>query len=149
MSVSASMTPVVFAVRPGTSLEAAARLFIRQHIGGAPVVDEDGKPVGFLTGKDLFDPDRPRSDGVGDARCLRLAGGGLEPLDAGPVGTAGVVADVMTNFVVSVPLGMALDEAVRLMLSSDLHRVLVLDDHRRIVGILSCLDVMRVLAARP
>lgn len=147
MDVSASMSRAVFAVAPDTSLEAAARLLIRHHIGGAPVVDAQSKPIGFLSAKDLLDPDRAHSAKAGHATCYRLVDGAREPIDCGPAGGPGVVADVMTTFVMSIPSGMTIAEAARLMIASDLHRVLVVDETRCIRGVLSSVDVMRVLSA--
>src|SRR5262245_56246580 len=115
MDVSASMSRAVFAVAPDTSLEAAARLFIRHHIGGAPVVNEQDQPIGFLSAKDLLDPDRRRGESQGHATCFRIAAGGRESIDMGPAGAPGVVGDVMTTFVMSVPSTMSFDEAAQLM----------------------------------
>jgi CBS domain-containing protein len=149
MDVADCMTRTVIALAPDTSVEAAARLFIENHIGGAPVIDEGGKPVGFLTSKDLLDPDRARGGRRGVPHGFRIRDGERERIEAGPVSAPGVVADVMTQFVVSVPATMPLEEAVRLMLASDLHRVLVCDEGRCIVGILSAMDVIRAQAAPP
>lgn len=146
MNVSEVMSRAIFAVAPDTGIEAAARLFIRNHIGGAPVIDGDGKPIGFVTSKDLLDPDRRHSDRRGQSTCYRLGSeSASQPIELGPVRSAGVVADVMTQFIMSVPGTMALEEAARMMLASDLHRVLVFDETRAIAGILSSFDVMRAL----
>jgi len=146
MNVASCMTRAVLAVGPDTSVEAAARLMISNHVGGTPVVDAGGRPVGFLSVKDLVDPDRKHSDTVGSSHGYRLAECQLEPVEAGPVAGPGIVGDVMTRFLLTVTPTTALEEAQRLMIADDLHRLIVVNDGGCIVGILSAMDVLRALA---
>jgi CBS domain-containing protein len=53
VSVKAVMTPNVFTVAPGASLQSAVRLMIDRQIGCLPVV-EDGKLVGLLSESDCL-----------------------------------------------------------------------------------------------
>lgn len=46
-------TPVV-SVTPQTDIYEAIRLLIEEHISGLPVIDENGRAVGFLSEKDCF-----------------------------------------------------------------------------------------------
>jgi acetoin utilization protein AcuB len=41
-------------VKPDTSLKEAAELMLRWHVGGLPVVDDHGKPIGMLTYTDIL-----------------------------------------------------------------------------------------------
>jgi acetoin utilization protein AcuB len=41
-------------VKPDTSLKEAAELMLRWHVGGLPVVDDHGKPIGILTYTDIL-----------------------------------------------------------------------------------------------
>ena len=146
MNVASCMTRAVLAVGPDTSVEAAARLMISNHVGGTPVVDAAGRPVGFLSVKDLVDPDRKHSDAVGQSHGYRLTECKLDPVEAGPVTRPGIVGDVMTRFLLTVSPSIELEEAQRLMIADDLHRVIVVNDGGCIVGILSAMDVLRALA---
>jgi CBS domain-containing protein len=149
-TVSECMIREVFAVAPGTSLDSAGRILLRHHVSGVPVIDANGNAIGVITAKDLVDPDRPRGQGPGSPSYYRLtAAGGCETLDAGPVVAPGRVADVMTTFVVAVPGTTSLDDAMRLMVADDIHRIFVIDEKKQIVGIVSAMDAMRaVLASR-
>lgn len=51
--LSSVMTPVVWCVEPGLSTGAARKLLDERRIGGLPVVDRDGCPIGVVTRGDL------------------------------------------------------------------------------------------------
>src|SRR6185503_6720248 len=65
------MTQDVIAVGPRTSLAAVVQLFLHHNITGAPVVDEEGRPLGMVTSTDLIDPSH-RSTAVGLPRYYRM-----------------------------------------------------------------------------
>jgi CBS domain-containing protein len=48
------MTTDVLTFRPGDKVQAAAEAMASRHIGGAPVVDEEGEVVGLLSDDDLI-----------------------------------------------------------------------------------------------
>ncbi|HEX2041150.1 MAG TPA: CBS domain-containing protein [Acidimicrobiales bacterium] len=48
------MTTDVLTFRPTDTVEAAARALSERHLGGAPVVDDDGRLVGLLEDDDLI-----------------------------------------------------------------------------------------------
>jgi CBS domain-containing protein len=45
----------VVLVQPETTLEEAAEILTKQHVGGAPVVDDDGSVVGMISELSLID----------------------------------------------------------------------------------------------
>jgi CBS domain-containing protein len=47
------MTKQVVAVTPGTAVKDLAKILNKNHIGGAPVVDKNGKVVGIVSDGDL------------------------------------------------------------------------------------------------
>jgi CBS domain-containing protein len=144
-NVSDCMQKVVYAVTPGTALEAVGRLFTHKHISGAPVLNASGDVIGVITSYDLIDPDKRHGDAHGTGAAFVIQDGKTDALDAGPVRTPGVVSDVMTAFVRSMPNTTPIDEAIRLMLSDDIHRVVILDDDRRVVGMFTTFNAMRAL----
>jgi predicted transcriptional regulator len=106
---------------PGTLTRTAARVFSDRHISGAPVVDETGRALGVVTLADLNDPDRePRA----------------------------TVGDVMTSFILAVPPDAPLSRAIRLMATDSVHRVFVVEAER-VLGVLTSMDILRVLATPP
>ncbi len=116
------MTSDVFTLSTRTSVDDAARSLTLHKVSGAPVL-ERGRIVGLVSNTDLVDP-RYRSRGTG----------------------AVTVAEAMTNAVYGVRPGDPVMLAVRLMAEQGIHRVVVVDDHGKLVGIVSSMDVLRALA---
>lgn len=143
-NVATVMTRELFAVGPDTSIETAARLLTARHIGGAPVVDRRGKPLGVISLFDLVDPDRPRTRRFGHPLFYRIHDGRPEMLGDDVEVDRGEVADVMSPFVLSIDAGATLRAAGQLMLDENVHRLLVLDGER-LVGIVTTTDVLRGL----
>lgn len=54
VKVSAAMLPVVLTVTAGEALESAIRILLDRHVGGLPVLDDDGQLVGMLTLTDVL-----------------------------------------------------------------------------------------------
>ncbi len=145
LTVAAVMTREVYAVAPDTSIETAARLLATRHISGAPVVNGSGCPVGVISVADLIDPDRPRTDREGYPLFYRLTDGTPDEIGDGGAHADGQVSDVMSPFVLSVNAGCSLVEAARLMIAEQVHRLLVMEG-RRLVGIVSAIDLLRGFA---
>jgi CBS domain-containing protein len=119
-------TAVVIVVEPDTKVLAAAQLMRRHHVGALVVVDarEKSKPVGILTDRDLV---------------LAVMAEGLDAA----LFTAG---DVMSgNLVTAAPEMDALD-AVGLMRTKCLRRLVVVDDAGRLVGIATLEDMLELVA---
>ena len=140
MTVRETMTREVFAVARETTLDAVAALFAKRHISGAPVVDKAGRPLGVVTLSDLLcpNPNRPPEDEK--AFFYRITDHRVVPLGV----RGGTVADVMSHFILSVGPESPLGEAIRLMASDAVHRLLVIDGGN-LVGIISSMDVLRAL----
>jgi CBS domain-containing protein len=119
------MSREVIAVPQDLSMQEAARLFSKNRISGAPVVDGEGRCVGVLSASDFFRP---------------VVAGDLEGLPADQV-TAHMTADP----VLAAPTTAARAVA-RMMLDADIHRVIVADDQRRPVGVVSSTDLVAALA---
>jgi CBS domain-containing protein len=117
------MTRKVIALEAQASRGEAESALTRQSIGGAPVVDREGKLVGFISKSDLVGP---------PAEWIR---------------GEGTVADFMTPDVVSVYDDEPVHLACEVMLRRGVHRVLVIDGEGSIVGILSSMDVVRAVAS--
>ena len=54
LTVGQIMTHNPSTVRPDTSVLQAARLMLKHKVGGLPVVDDEGRPVGIITESDIF-----------------------------------------------------------------------------------------------
>jgi len=116
------MTRKVIALEAQASRGEAENALLRQNIGGAPVLDREGKLVGFISKSDLVGP---------PAEWIR---------------GEGTVADFMTPDVVSVYDDEPAHIACELMTRRGVHRVLVINNDGKAVGILSSMDVVRAVA---
>lgn len=141
------MTTDVCFVSPEVSLKEAAALLLRRHIRGLPVVNADGTLAGMVTEADLLavgcapDPRRHARRELSPA-CTLLgqaegAGGPVHPR---------TVSDVMSTPVVAARVDADLADLARIMLSAHLTRVPILDEHNRLVGLVSRRDLVRLLA---
>jgi CBS domain-containing protein len=117
------MTRILISVRPDMEILQVLQLFVNKEIAGAPVVDASGKLLGILTAKD----------------CMRAAVNASYHSEYG-----GVVADVMSDNVVSIsPEDGILDVAKR-FLDDGFHRYPVVENGA-LVGIFSRRDMLRAL----
>jgi acetoin utilization protein AcuB len=54
IKVSRLMSTSVIATKADNTIEAAAQLLVENKIGGLPVVDDEGRPIGVITETDIF-----------------------------------------------------------------------------------------------
>lgn len=129
------MTTDPVTVRASTPVKAALALLDENDITSLPVVGADGAIVGVVSEadliRDLVEPD-PRSREI--------------PYDDHHEGRPRWVGDVMTAHAVTVHPHTDVAVAVDLATSTGVKSLPVVDDHGRVVGVLSRRDVVRVLA---
>lgn len=146
------MTPDVVCVRADVDLAVVREIMVERAFGGVPVVDADGKPVGIVSRADLLRADRDRGDTEEVNRVT------AQPKDRDDLGlgqgfhvyepaklTAG---DVMSPLVLTLHEGSNVGQASALMAYEGVHRLPVIADDGRVVGILSSLDVLRWFGRR-
>jgi CBS domain-containing protein len=116
---------MVAVVEPDTSAFVAAQLMRKHHVGALVVVDaaEKNRPVGILTDRDLV---------------LSLMAEGLDP----ELFTAG---DIMSVEPILAGPEMDAMDAVELMRSNQLRRLVIVDEAGRLVGIVTMEDVLALL----
>jgi CBS domain-containing protein len=138
------MNPGVVCTRPDMSLRDVERLFTDRRITGAPVVGEDGHPVGVVSQHDLVasqaDPPSAADSGrfYTDVETYRdIARATIDPSDLR-------VSQVMTPEVVSVARETPIAEAARLMRDRRVHRLLV-TRQGVLVGIVTSIDLLAAL----
>lgn len=122
-----TIDPIV--VAHNAPLEEAARLLRAFSVSGLPVVDDSGALVGVISQTDLI----AIEDGpIG--RLIRTSASGLR------------VGELMSSPAITVPMTGSLPDAARLMRDRRVHRLVVLDDHGRPVGVLSASDFVALFA---
>ena len=120
------MTKDVICVYPKTTLRELSAMFIENRISTAPVIDEDLALVGFVSQTDLVELET-HSEDVLESR--------LEE-------TGGYVQDIMAPDAVSLPEDATLAAVVDKMCAERLHRLIVLNEQRHVVGIITTMDVL-------
>lgn len=102
------------------SLAEAMALLSANDISGAPICDGSGRVLGVLSTTDL--------------------------LERTSQGLTGSVEEAMMPMVFSIGPDQTMDHAIAMMAFEGIHRLIVLDDEKRLVGILTAMDILRQLA---
>ena len=105
--------------RQGQSVRECAQMMKEENIGFVPICDDDGKPVGAITDRDLA------------IRVLAEGRSADERIEA-----------FMTRDVVAVRLGDDVEEAQRLMRERRMSRIMVCDDQGKLQGVISLADIV-------
>lgn len=113
------MNRELFSVRPQHSAEDALNGILALGITGAPVVDDDGRPLGMVSLRDLV---------TRKGACA---------------------SELMTSPAATVPAEAPIAEAAHLLAETGYHRLVVVDWDGRAVGVVSSLDVIRGLTGFP
>lgn len=120
LTVSEIMNKELFSVRPSDAAEDALNGVLALGITGAPVLDDEGRPLGMVSLRNFV---------------------GRRPGDR--------VVDRMTTPAATVPWSASVNDAGRLLAESGRHRLTVVDSSGRAVGLVSTLDVLRGLLGLP
>jgi CBS domain-containing protein len=125
--VSAIMSTKVTTVCADLPLYDLISLLVDRNFAGAPVVDLDGRAIGMVSRSDLIWEDHDWADSRSEANSR-------------------TVSDVMTTGALSVLPSCSIKEASRLMISNHVHRMPVVDERERLVGIVTTFDITRWVA---
>ncbi len=119
MIVADVMTRGVECVEPDNSLVEAARKMKKMDIGIVPVCGQDEKLIGMLTDRDIV------IRALADARDIHET----------------KVRDIMTPAVVFCQQDQPVEHAAHLMRENQIRRLVVLDENKRLIGIVSLGDL--------
>jgi CBS domain-containing protein len=119
------MDKVVPTLSPDTGILEAVDFLLKNHVTGAPVLDDAGNVIGILTEKD----------------CLRLLSTGMEADKP-----RGIVRDFMSTEVASVPSHMNIYFLAGMFLKANYRRLPVIDNGK-LVGAITRFDILRVIQA--
>lgn len=145
MKVSDIMTRRVISVPPEATIVDAARLMLKNHISGLPVINDKGELVGIISEGDFL---RRPETGTERKRSAWLAAFfGPDKFAEAYVHSHGIkVHEVMAPKPVTVGEDTPLDQVVHLMETHDIKRLPVLRSGK-VVGIVSRANLMRALAS--
>lgn len=148
LTVKDLMTAGVLTISATATLAEASRLLGERQVSGAPVVDEDGRPIGVISRTDLVQGWERAAAARRRAFYQAAAGEPVslpgENVDAELGGRP--VSEVMMPVVFGVQQGDSLRKAAALMSAEGIHRLIVLDG-QSIVGLLSASDFVAAIAS--
>lgn len=123
MTVGRLCTREVFFARPEETVEEAAGRMLDNNVGSLVIIDEETRPVGILTDRDL---------------AVRVVARDL-------VAQKTRVEDVMTRQPETVPETLSLEVALERMKGGRRRRLIVVDEEGRLEGILTLDDMLALL----
>jgi CBS-domain-containing membrane protein len=119
MRMSEVMTRDVATVHPRDSVQYAARIMRDEDCGAVPVVDGNGRIIGMITDRDI---------------TIRLVADGFNASRA-------MVSDCMTDEAFTCDVDDTVRDALSVMSRHQVRRIPIVDDHDRVVGIVSQADL--------
>ncbi len=117
INVDEVMTGQVVTVEPHHTVDRVRRLMENNHVSAVPVVDAEGRPAGIVSSSDIT---RDVKDGT-------------------------PVRHVMTEKVYTVPEYEGVHIAARIMRNHRIHRVVVTDHQKKVIGIVSAFDLLTLV----
>jgi len=152
MLVNEIMTRAVCTIPVGASLREAAAELMAHHVSSLPVVDEEDRPIGVLSLHDIVRALGPLPPSHA-ADAPTVYSGALAPHEVRALlsdlridDIEGGVQTCMTPAVISCSADTSVREAARIMASRSVHRVFVVDDEQRLLGVVSSMDVVGYVA---
>ena len=147
-AISDGMTPNPMAVTSTTPLNQAIQIIANRHISGMPVIDED-QLVGVISESDLMwqetGANPPPYIMVLDSIIYLENPATFEKELHKALGQ--LVGDVMTKEVITIQSKDSLQAAAKLLHRRNVHRLIVVDEAQKVVGILTRGDIIRYMAS--
>jgi CBS domain-containing protein len=140
------MSTTVITIPKAMSLQGAARLLSRAAITGAPVVDGDGRCVGVVSATDFLswaERRRPASEPAEPPPCCPHSAWELVEEKSCPIDQ---VADYMTADPVTARPETPIGTLAQMMRDAHIHRIIVVDEQQRPVGVVSSTDVLAAVS---
>lgn len=133
----------VVSIDPHDTLREALSVMVENRVSALPVVDSRMHCIGVISVTDLLGMTKELSD---ELNALSGSGGWdhqalVQKLEHTELLTE-QVQDLMSTEVVSVRVDSTLQHAARQMLRNRVHRLVVLDDQKQLVGVVSTMDLL-------
>lgn len=136
------MTTPVITLNEHHKLSEVANIMVTQRISGIPIVDDQKKLIGLITEADLL-----RSLGLSDLNPSRSLWQSLENMFSHHYeiqDNNGLVSDRMTRHVITILPQQSLHDALNLMSKHVIKRIIVCDEQRYVLGMITRTDLVRV-----
>lgn len=147
MKVKDIMTREVVTIREDDTVQIAAKILTEMGFSGLPVIGEDNKVKGIITEGDLI----RRVAKISGPSSIEILGGILplerkrDFLDKVNKSMGYLVKDMMTKDVTTISPDVAIEEIATLMIREKIRRIPVVDEGKRLIGIVSRKDILKNL----
>lgn len=141
------MTPKPVCASPEMTVRRLASLFAEHHISGAPVVGREGKLIGVVSRTDLFRRVTLDSPTATPGYLFDLLNDQVSAAAQPVPEPLIVIGDFMSESVVTATPDEPIGVVARRMADKRVHRVVVVDQDNRPVGMVTTLDLLRVFPA--
>ncbi len=140
------MSKDVVAVSPADTLHEALELIVENRVSALPVVDGRDRCVGMLSTSDLIDLTHELDDETHNLGRSDESGRPWLFERLTEAFGSERVSGQMTENVATIGPEIPLSEAAAMMLRNRVHRLPVVDDNQRLLGILSTTDIVAAVA---
>ena len=148
MIIEKYMKQHVISIPVSATIQDAADLYARHHIGTLPVVDEQHKLVGILYMHDLLSLIMPAFvQLIGDFNYVRGDFGGYEDVRPSAQTASKPIRHIMEKSI-SVQTAAGLLRAFAMLNKHNMYDMPIVDDENRLVGLASRVDIGAALLAR-
>jgi CBS domain-containing protein len=142
-TVADHMTKDVVTVKRSTTLDETARKLSGLRISGMPVIDNEDRVIGVIGELDIIMANQGKK-GVGIRDLVRRITG--EPVPKRKDGN--YVGDVMSEPPITIKKDADILEAARILDARRIKRLPVVDEHGKLIGVISRADVVRGMSKR-
>jgi CBS domain-containing protein len=141
------MSTVVITVGPDDTIQDALFCMAHYRVTSLPVTDAKNRCIGILSTTDLVDPTRAVQEGLNEAGLVHEQARPwlLDTLQEGTLGAC-KVRELMTEAIAAITRETSLVEAAGEMLRHRVHHLPVVDEHQRLLGIVSTMDLLQAFA---
>lgn len=141
------ISTTVVTIDPQDTLRNAVDTMVEDRVSALPVVDARGHCVGVISVTDLLGVTKDLSD---ELNALSESRGLDHEVLVQKLESADVLTEQVKSWmspdVVSVEVDSTIQHAAREMLRNRVHRLVVLDDQRQVVGVVSTMDLLTAFA---
>jgi IMP dehydrogenase len=143
----------VVTIAPDDTLRDALALMTENHVTGLPVMNAKSQCVGLITASDILNYEEEHADDSSKINTTQFFDPESQQWETVSVSAFGHdelgdvrVKEVMTRDLIWVDRKSSLKDVARRMIDDRVHRVLVMDDQFNLYGIISAIDIVRVVA---
>ncbi len=147
------MTKNVICVKPDMRISELDKIFVRDRINGAPVVDENGDLIGVVSKSDIVNYDLKKGMHASSMSDYYNSTG-LEPQQMTDdfitdtlTFTDATVKDIMKPSVITGQPDDSIQDLSREMYDKKIHRLVIVEGSK-VVGIVSTLDILKIVGTK-